>query len=63
LKRKIPKGTKEKKIFLPSQDFTYGKKNIPSTPINTIINYEYGNAAEAVIKMEYDAFLLEVKID
>ena len=47
-------------MYLPPEDFTYGKWNRPSTPIKEVVNYDYGNMAEEVIKQEYDAFITHV---
>ena len=57
IKQKVKHGTKEKKIILPPQDFTYGKPNRPPTPIKEIINNDYGNRAEALITNEYKKFI------
>ncbi len=37
--------TNEKKISLPSEDFTFGKRNRPQTPVNGIISHVYGEMA------------------
>lgn len=49
----------EKKIYLPAHDFTYGIKNRPSTPIKNIINYEFSNKAEEVIRRSYSMIISE----
>ena len=59
IKRKIPLGTNERKIYLPPSEFTYGRKNRTPTPVKDVINYEYARKAEEVIKMEYSAFMTE----
>jgi hypothetical protein len=56
----MPCGTNERRIYLPPEDFTYGRKNRTPTPVKDIINYEYARKAEEVIKMDYKTFLSEV---
>jgi hypothetical protein len=53
-------GTNERKIYLPPQEFTYGRRNRTPTPVKDVINYEYSRKAEEVIKMEYSAFVAQV---
>ena len=62
IKRKIPKGSNERKIYLPADEFTYGRKNRTPTPVKDVINYEYARKAEDVIKQEYTHFMTEVTI-
>lgn len=62
IKKKIYQGNKERKIYLPDEDFTYGKKNESSIPIKSVINYDFSNRAEDVIKMEYHTYLREVEV-
>ena len=54
-KRKI--GQKKRKIHLPPIDFVYGVPNSPPTPIKEIINNDYGNRAEKLIRQEYLNFI------
>jgi hypothetical protein len=56
----MPQGTNERKIYLPPEDFVYGRRNRTPTPVKEVINYDYSRKAEEVIKMEYDHFLSEV---
>lgn len=62
IKSRVVKGTNERKIYLPAEDFTYGRKNRTPTPVKDVINYSYANRAEEVIKMEYGAYIGEVII-
>ena len=48
---------RDKKIVLPPEDFVYGKPNRPPTPIKEVINNDYGNRAEAIIRNEYKKFI------
>ena len=57
IKQKIKVGSKDRKIILPPDDFTYGMPNRPPTPIKEVINNEYGNRAEAIIRNEYKKFI------
>ncbi len=57
IKQKIKHGSKERKIVLPPDDFVYGKPNRPPTPIKEVINNDYGNRAEAIIRNEYKRFI------
>ena len=63
IKKKIHQGNKERKIYLPDEDFTYGKQNDSSTPVKSVINYDFSNKAEEVIKMEYHTYLREVEVN
>ena len=54
-KRKI--GQKTRKIHLPPIDFVYGVPNRPPTPIKEVINNDYGNKAEKLIRQEYSNFI------
>ena len=54
-KRKI--GQKTRKIHLPPIDFVYGVPNRPPTPIKEVINNDYGNRAEKIIRQEYSNFI------
>ena len=57
IKQKKKKGSKNIKIILPPDDFVYGLPNRPPTPIKGVINNEYGNKAEVIIKNEYRKFI------
>ena len=57
IKQKKKKGSKNIKIILPPDDFVYGLPNRPPTPIKGVINNEYGNRAEVIIKNEYRKFI------
>lgn len=62
IKKKIYQGNNERKVYLPGEDFTYGKK-IPSTAtIESLIQYDFSNKAEDVIKKEYHTYLREVEV-
>jgi len=56
-------GTNDRKIYLPSEDFVYGRKNRTPTPMKQVINFDYAKKAEEIIKMEYNHFLAEVRIN
>ncbi len=60
IKTRVKKGTNERVIYLPPPEFTYGKKNRTPTPVKEVINNDYGNKAEDVIKMEYGAYMNHV---
>ena len=57
IKQKKKEGSKDRKIILPPDDFVYGMPNRPPTPIKDVINNQYGNKAEAIIKNEYRKFI------
>ena len=63
IKQKKKYGSKDKKIHLPPVDFVYGKPNRPPTPIKEVINYDYGNKAEAQIRNEYRKYLRQKSHD
>ena len=45
---RIPFGlVADKPVMLPEEDFTYGKRNRPQTPVNTILANQYGEEAGA----------------
>ncbi|EGR29037.1 hypothetical protein IMG5_164490 [Ichthyophthirius multifiliis] len=58
IKKIINKGKKGVELFLPSDDFRYGIKNKPSTPMNQIIELHYASQQEQQIhefyKKQYD---------
>jgi len=45
---------------LPSEEFTYGKRNRTPTPIRDVVGYEYARNAEDQIKTEYNHIIMEV---
>ena len=57
IKQKIKKGSKDRKIILPPENFVYGMPNRPPTPIKEVINNDYGNRAEAIIRNDYKKFI------
>ena len=57
IKQKIKRGNIDRNIYLPPEGFTYGKANRPITPIKDVINNNYGNRAEILIRNEYKNFL------
>ena len=59
LQQQLPKGKLEKKIYLPPENFSYGIKNLPSTPIKHVINYDYSNVAEEKLKRSYSQLIID----
>ena len=59
VRKDISKGTIAKKIFLPPENFSYGLKNRPSTPIKNVINFNYGNDAAQGMKRSYSQLFFE----
>lgn len=59
IRQKRSTGTTERNIFLPAEEFVYGKKNRTPTPVKNVINQEYSRQAEEVIKQEYSNFMTE----
>ncbi len=49
-----------RRIYLPPEDFTYGKRNRTPTPVKAVINYKYADKAEDCIKQDYDHFICQV---
>ena len=47
---KFPDG----RLYLPEENFIYGKPNRPSTPVGDIVSNWYGNRAEGEISQKYD---------
>ena len=43
----------EKPIMLPNEEFTFGKRNRPQTPVNGIISHYYGEAASRDMQQRY----------
>ena len=62
IRQKVRKGKKEKKIYLPPEDFAYGLPNRPPTPFKDVIYNAYGNRAEDIIRNEYDNYIRERSI-
>jgi hypothetical protein len=51
---RIPFGVlNEKHIMLPSDSFTFGKRNRPQTPVNAIISNTFGEQAGNEMKQKY----------
>ena len=57
IKQKIKHGTKDIKKPLPPPNLVFGKPNRPPTPIKEVINNEYGNRAEAILRNEYTTLI------
>lgn len=55
----IPQGNILKKIYLRDEDFIYGRKNRPSTPIKSVINFSYGNVAAQKMRRSYSQILID----
>ena len=62
IRQKMRKGGKEKRIYLPDEDFAYGLPNRTPTPIKDVLYNTYGNRAEDMIRNEYQAFINERNI-
>ena len=54
------KGSFERRIYLPAENFIYGQRNRTPTPIKQIVNYDYSRKAEDEILREYEAFINNV---
>ncbi|CAD8083672.1 unnamed protein product [Paramecium primaurelia] len=50
---KIKKGTNIQAIELPEEEFRYGRKNRPSTPMKLVMGNSYGIQAESIILDKY----------
>ena len=59
IRKKPCLGRKDRSMGLPPENFIYGMKNRPHTPIKDIINNVYGNKAEVDIRKSYERFLKE----
>ena len=59
IRKKPCLGKKDRSLGLPPENFIYGMKNRPHTPIKDIINNVYGNKAEVDIRRSYERFLQE----
>jgi hypothetical protein len=59
IRQKLKHGTIDRRIFLPPDEFAYGLPNRPPTPMKNIMNNEYGNRSEAIIRNEYKKFIRE----
>ena len=57
VRQHIKKGSKAKKIFLPTDDFVYGKRNRTPTPVKNVIYYEYARQGEDTLKKTYNRFM------
>ncbi len=62
IKKVLLRGNNQRRIFLPSEEFTYGKRNRTPTPIKQVVGYEYARNAENDIRTEYNSIMLEVII-
>ncbi len=60
IKQQVFKGTYGRKIYLPSEEFVYGKRNRTPTLMKKIVNYDYGREAESEIRHEYDQYMEQV---
>ena len=58
----MPRGNNQRRIFLPNEEFIYGKRNRTPTPIKDVVGYEYARNAESDIKVEYQDIIHQVKI-
>ena len=59
IKQKFKHSSIDRKKILPPADFVYGMPNRPPTPIKEVINNDYGNKAEAVIRNQYKRFIMK----
>ena len=59
IRKKPIEGKLNREIKLPPDDFAYGIQNRPSTPIKLVVNNDFGNKAEFLIKKEYNKFIKE----
>ena len=62
IKKALPKGNNQRKIYLPSEEFIYGRKNRTPTPIKNVVGYKYARNAENQIKTEYNTIMTDVLI-
>ena len=60
IKQQVYKGKYEKKIYLPSEEFVYGKRNRTPTPMKNVVNYKYSREAETEISQEYERYMEQV---
>lgn len=60
MKQQVNKGKYERKIYLPSEKFVYGKRNRTPTPMKQVVNYDYSREAEFEIKHEYQRYMEQV---
>ena len=59
IRKKPCLGRKDRSMGLPHENFIYGMKNRPHTPIKDMINNVYGNNVEVDIRKSYERFLKE----
>ena len=51
---RIPFGlVEDKPVMLPSEEFTYGKRNRPQTPVSTILANKFGSEAASDLQCRY----------
>lgn len=62
IKKVLTKGNNQRKIYLPSEEFIYGRRNRTPTPIKNVVGYEYARNAEDQIKTEYNSIMQEVLV-
>lgn len=59
IKKQFKYSQRDRYIDLPPDEFSYGLKNRPSTPIKDVINGGYGNRAAKGIRKKYQVFYEE----
>ena len=42
------------RMYLPEEEFCYGRKNRPSTPVGDVVSNYYGQKAEGELSSKYD---------
>jgi hypothetical protein len=62
IRKVLPRGNNQRRIYLPSEEFTYGRRNRTPTPIKNVVGYEFARNAENQIKNEYNSIMQEVLI-
>ena len=45
---------KNHQLYLPTEEFTYGKPNRPGTPVGDVISNYYGDKATKKLEQKYD---------
>ncbi len=51
---RLKEPTKDKGIYLPEEEFTYGRANRPSTPMKAVVSGFYGDVAEQQTLSRYE---------
>ena len=59
----MPKGHNQRRIYLPNEEFIYGKRNRTPTPIKDIVSYDYANTAEGEKHREYQEVIHQVNLN